>query len=291
LQRVCFRPLGTIHAAYFLLADFAEIGKEKIMVMSLGLNQPNVTQYLLGGGMANSAAGSMVDPMLSGLIASAPAPTPEIPQPNINWDALSKVNHPEIQKMVLQWLMNMAMQREQSRMQGGLEIGSVPFRYTQLPKEQWPEAAQIEAGIKPRAGSLAPGAGKTDLNELAKWQTIANNATEMVYDSRTGKDVRGVRPGQQNLINMAEKNIAAIEKRMADQAAREMGVSPSSVRSEPTNTAQEKLAHIRAVTSLVQKFPSLPVDLQNKVRAAMRAGATMNEILAAPEVAAYLQEQ
>jgi len=86
--------------------------------MSLALNQP-IVGSLLGGGMTNNAAGSMLDPMLMGAVANAPAPTPELPPPSINWNALSKVSHPEIQKMVLQWLMGMAMQREQARQAGG----------------------------------------------------------------------------------------------------------------------------------------------------------------------------
>jgi len=252
---------------------------------------PNqVLQRALGGqNSANNFTASRLAPMLAGLVANAPAPVPQQAEgPQINFAALSKVSDPDMQKMVLQWLMGLAMQREEMRtkQQGGLQIGSMPFRYTQIPPEQWQDAARREAGILPRAGSET--GGDRDLNELAKWQMITKNATESVTDKYTGKTETRTRPGQQRIIGLAERNIATIEKRMMAEAAKELGVSASTLTSAPSNSVEQIMSHSEGVNSLVRVFPTLPAPVQQKIQAALRAGATMDEILAAPDLESYM---
>ncbi len=105
----------------------------------VAMSDPNqIIQKSLGGpNTANNYVASALGPSYFTQAANAPEPVPEIPQPNINWDALSKITHPEIQKMTLQWLMNMTLQREKSRMQGGgLRIGSAPWWLANATPEQ-----------------------------------------------------------------------------------------------------------------------------------------------------------
>lgn len=253
------------------------------MVMLAQPNFVNILQGAFGGqNPANNAAATALAPGLGAFAGNAPAPVaqPELPMPNINFEALSKVSDPEMQKMVLQWLMGLAMQREEIRAkQQGLQMGSMPFRYSQLPQEKWGEAAEIEAGIKPRAGSLDQTAGNRDLNELAKWQMIIKNATESVYNKNEGVNVTRTRPGQQNLLSLAEKNIAAIEKRMTAEAAKELGVPTSKLASPPTNSVEQTMAHIQAVNELLQRAQKLSIDRRQKISAAMRNNYTVEEIL------------
>lgn len=257
------------------------------MVALTDPNQTNLLQQSLGGSMAdNFAAMALQNQFQNFLTGAAPMPVPQQELPEINIDALRKISDPRIMQMAF----NMLMQRDamRARRQGGLQIGSVPFRYTQLPQEKWGEAAEIEAGIKPRAGSLNQSSANKDLNELAKWQTIAKNATESVYDKNEGETRTRVRPGQERLVGLAERNITAIEKRMMAEAAKELGVPTSTVAGAPGNSVEATMAHIEAVNSLVRVFPNLPAPIRQKIQGALRAGATMDEILAAPDLESYL---
>jgi hypothetical protein len=171
-----------------------------------------------------------------------------------------------------------------ARQRGGLEIGSVPFRYTQLPKEQWSKAAAIEAGIEARAGSLQPGAANIDLTELAKWQTIAKNATESVTDKYTGKTETRTRPGQQGIIRLAERNIAAIEKRMTAEAARELGVSQQAIESaNPATSVEERKQNIQDISKLAETYSAADPKTRQLISAAIRNGHPAATIVASLE--------
>ena len=90
--------------------------------MGFGFTDPNqVIQQSLGGpGMANNAAAAALGPFFGSLagsapIGGAPAVAPQQEQPEFNIEALRKINHPVLQKMVVEMLMRRELQREEIR--------------------------------------------------------------------------------------------------------------------------------------------------------------------------------
>ena len=246
----------------------------------VALADPNqVLQTALGGqNAANNFTASTVGPMLGDLVGNAPAPVPQQTElPEINIDALRKISDPRIMQMAFNMLMHRDAMKARQR-------ESVPFHYTQLPKEKWGKAAAIEAGIEARAGSLQPGAANIDLTELAKWQTIAKNATESVTDKYTGKTETRTRPGQQGIIRLAERNIAAIEKRMTAEAARELGVSQQAIESaNPATSVEERKQNIQAISKLAEAYSAADPETRQGISAAIRNGHPAATILASLE--------
>lgn len=106
------------------------------MVMAMaGPTIINSLQRALGGqNQANNFVASKLGPSYGALADNAPAPVaqPEPQFPQINFAALNKVTDPDMQKMVLQWLMNMTMQREEMRVRQQTEQQMNPLQKAQI---------------------------------------------------------------------------------------------------------------------------------------------------------------
>jgi hypothetical protein len=228
-------------------------------------------QQGMGGGQAmGMAQGPPFSNLAPPNVEGGAALGGQSPFGGLNLQGLEAIRDPRIKEALIPYLLQ--------RMDGGQDIGSMPFEFTQLPRSEWPKASRIRAGIEPRAGSVQPGAGGRELNEIGKWQRIITGATQEIEDRNTGTKTTQTKAGQEKLVAMAQQQIERLGNKMLSDSARELGVSLNQLQAEERGP-RDVMENAKAVSELATMFPGLPEIDKARVRAAIRGGHTAAEIL------------
>jgi hypothetical protein len=221
----------------------------------VALADPNqVLQTALGGqNAANNFTASTVGPMLGDLVGNAPAPVPQQTElPEINIDALRKISDPRIMQMAF----NMLMQRDAMKARGQ-EFGVMPGYWGQLnPAERRTDALRIAGGGANTRYSPRPAEAQGMSEE--EWREYSAQLRKKKLEAN------------RSIFNA-------------------LGIPLPEETIEPPEGRVEPKSNAIAPRGLEQIWPKLSETVKDKVRRAITKGATIEQILEAPDLAAHLR--
>jgi len=221
----------------------------------VALADPNqVLQTALGGqNAANNFTASTLGTMLGDLVGNAPAPVPQQTElPEINIDALRKISDPRIMQMAF----NMLMQRDAMKARGQ-EVGVMPGYWGQL------------SAVERRADALR----------------IAGGGANTRYSPRPA-EAQGMSEEEWRKYS-AQLRKKKLEANRSIFSA--LGIPLPEETIEPPEGRVEPKSNAIAPRGLEQIWPKLSETVKDKVRRAITKGATIEQILKAPDLAAHLR--
>jgi len=221
----------------------------------VALADPNqVLQTALGGqNAANNFTASTVGPMLGDLVGNAPAPVPQQTElPEINIDALRKISDPRIMQMAF----NMLMQRDAMKARGQ-EFEVMPGYWGELnPAERRTDALRIAGGGANTRYSPRPAEAQGMSEE--EWREYSAQLRKKKLEAN------------RSIFNA-------------------LGIPLPEETIEPPEGRVEPKSNAIAPRGLEQIWPKLSETVKDKVRRAITKGATIEQILEAPDLAAHLR--